>query len=224
MPGTYVIADIHGCLKTLDYLLDALIRPGKHDHVIFLGDLVNKGPNSKGVLDRLIQLMRAEYRVSCLRGNHDQIFLDAKRGGDYSSMFLNNGGSDTLQSFGVDEITEIPEKYFELIESLPFYIELDDYLLVHGGFNCAIDDPFEDIDSMLTIRNFKYNSRKLRGKAVVHGHNAISMNVMLENLIQKKSMIYNIDNGCVYSDREGMGNLVCLNLTDFSYTIQPNID
>ena len=224
MPGIYVIADVHGCYKTLDYLLEQVLKPTVNDQLIFLGDYINKGPDSKGVLDRIIHLRETGFKVSCVRGNHDQLFLDARNGAKEFDSFINNGGKLTMESFGERDIKQIPDKYFKFIDEMPYYLEMDDFFIVHGGFNCQLANPFEDLNAMLTIRNFQYDSYKLKNKIVIHGHNAISLNLILESLIDRKGFIYNIDNGCVYNKREEMGHLICLNLVDFSFHIQPNLD
>src|SRR5690349_9006235 len=91
------IGDIHGCLTALDALLDA-VAPQADDQIVALGDYVDRGPDSRGVLDRLIAL-HAGGRVVALRGNHDVMMLEARNGRDLGWLAV--GGKETLLSYGV---------------------------------------------------------------------------------------------------------------------------
>ena len=224
MLNQYVIPDLHGCIETLKYVLSTLLKPVKGDRIFFLGDFVNKGPDSKGVIDLFAGLVESEIDVFAVRGNHDQLFLNARKSVSDYNIFLERGGESTMESFKVNNIESIPGKYFKLLEDLPFYIELEEYILVHAGFDFSSSDPFNDEISMLNIRDFTYSASITRNRAIIHGHNASPFSSIINNLIERKNMIYNIDNGCVYRERADMGNLVILNLKDFSYHIQPNLD
>ncbi|MBY0512714.1 MAG: serine/threonine protein phosphatase, partial [Gemmataceae bacterium] len=81
------IGDVHGCLEPLDALLD-WVRPGPDDTVVTLGDYVDRGPDTKGVLDRLIGLKREGLRLVCLRGNHELMMLAAREGRGDLRMWL----------------------------------------------------------------------------------------------------------------------------------------
>ena len=92
MARTLAIGDIHGCLTALDTLL-GFVQPTPSDQLIFLGDYVDRGPDSKGVLDRLIELQRTG-RVVCLRGNHEIMMLGAREGRDDFRFWLAFGGME----------------------------------------------------------------------------------------------------------------------------------
>src|SRR5262245_54896096 len=97
---TLVIGDIHGCLHALDCLLTA--AEVRHDDLLItLGDYVDRGPHSKGVLDRLLAL-RERCRLVALKGNHDLMMLAAREDLQHFNEWLASGGKDTLQSYGPD--------------------------------------------------------------------------------------------------------------------------
>ncbi len=140
----YAIGDIHGQGEKLDALLDELpLQP--EDPLVFLGDYVDRGPDAKGVVDRLIALSR-ERPCTFLIGNHESMFLDflgwrghAYFGGD---AFLLNGGSQTLLSYGYfDSGAQRPEEFKLPPEHEAFYRSLrlhhleGDYLFVHAGLD-----------------------------------------------------------------------------------------
>src|SRR5436190_23316404 len=94
------IGDIHGCLGPLDDLL-AWVKPAPDDLVVTLGDYVDRGPDSRGVLDRLIGLKRSGAKLVCLRGNHEVMMLDARKGGPAEKQTgLSLGGVQRLASYG----------------------------------------------------------------------------------------------------------------------------
>ena len=224
MTRRYVFPDIHGCIQTLQFTFEKIIRPDKSDHVYFTGDFINKGPDSKGVLDYVFSLIEQGYQVHAVRGNHEQLLLNALEDESKVNDFLVKGGLDTLESFSSASVTEIPEHYIRFMDELPYFIELEDYFIVHAGFNFAAPDPFKDLDSMLYIRDFSIDPATVNYKRIIHGHYALPLEEILYNLIERKSYALNIDNGCVYTHREGMGNLFVLNLDDLSYHIQPCLD
>jgi serine/threonine protein phosphatase 1 len=224
LANRYVFPDIHGCIDTLKYTFEKLICPSKKDELYFTGDFINKGPGSKDVLDYIFNLIKKGYHIRSVRGNHEQMLLDAIEDKMLTDDFKSKGGLETLESFKVNEAGDIPDHYVRFMNELPYFIELEDYYIVHAGFNFSEPDPFIDNYSMLTIKNFTVVPEKLNYKKVVHGHFAKPLQDILFNLIEKKGYAFNIDNGCVYTHREGMGNMVLINLNDLSYHIQPCLD
>lgn len=224
MKNRYVLPDIHGCLKTLKYTIENHLKLGRNDELYFLGDFINKGPDSKGVLDFVMTLMQNDIKVYSVRGNHEQLLLDAFEDEEKNELFKTRGGKETLDSFQVQHVQDIPEVYIEYISALPYFIELKDFVIVHAGFDFSLNDPFSDPESMLTIRNFSVQPASFNYRKVIHGHNAINLQEIFRNVIETDSYQLNIDNGCVYKDKEGMGNLFVLNLNDHSYHIQQNIE
>lgn len=224
MANKYVFPDIHGCIETFQYTFEKVICPDKTDIIYFTGDFINKGPDSKGVLDYVLHLIKAGYNIQAVKGNHEQLLLSAIHDKAAVRDFILKGGLETLDSFNASTIDEIPDQYIEFIHNLPFYIELEDFYIVHAGFNFSVSDPFSDRDSMLNIRDFEVDPVKTHYKTIIHGHYATPLQEILYHLIEKRNYRLNIDNGCVYTHREGMGNLFVLNLSDLSYIIQPCLD
>src|SRR5262245_52696089 len=95
---TIAIGDIHGCPDALAAVLDA-VSPDRDDTVVTLGDYIDRGPNSRGVLDRLIRLA-GRCRLIPLLGNHEEALVDALRDKDALRRWLTLGGPDTLRSYG----------------------------------------------------------------------------------------------------------------------------
>ncbi len=110
------------------------------------------------------------------------------------------------------------------MESLELYFELDNFFLVHAGFNFKHDDPFEDEHSMLWIRDFKPDPTKIGEKTVVHGHVPVSLE-LIYHLKENTFLKYiDIDNGVYMKERTGYGNLVALELNSMDIVVQHNLD
>src|SRR5438876_897645 len=104
----FVISDIHGCLKTFRYLLEDIIHYTKSDTLYLLGDYIDRGPDSKGVIDYILSLKERGYRIYPLKGNHEQLLLDAYEEAPFAEKaWLRNGGENTLKSFGVKNVKSI---------------------------------------------------------------------------------------------------------------------
>ena len=109
---TWAIGDIHGCHRALDTLL-AAIRPTPEDTIVVLGDVVDRGPNTRGVIETLLQLATLT-RLVTLKGNHEEMLLDALSGGPWLESWLRYGGQSVLDSYGGDP-TAIPESHFAFL-------------------------------------------------------------------------------------------------------------
>lgn len=232
MGNRWVVPDIHGCLNTLKSLIENRINLSKSDAIYFLGDYIDRGPDSKGVIDYIMSLQNAGYEIHCLRGNHEDYCLRAWEADKKRFMFRSNiekdwrknGASSTLDSFGVRRPRDIDEKYINWIKKTEYYIELDDCILVHAGMNFNISNPFEDTSSMMWIRNFKVDPNKVGGKKVIHGHVPVEMS-LIDLFVQSEG--YNflaLDNGIYYKNKDGFGNLLAYNLDTKEIAIQYNID
>jgi serine/threonine protein phosphatase 1 len=218
----FAVTDIHGCVKTFRALVEKL-RLGSDDNLYLLGDFINKGPDSKGVLDLIIQLKSEGLQVHCVRGNHDQMLLDVIKGTSMGRWGQEDQYRKTLESFQVSRPHDIPPKYFELINSMPYYIEADKFLFVHAGFDFSIKDPFSDFISMMNIKKIKLIKEKVKGRTIIHGH-LPQPSDDIKVAVTLKQQIINLDNGCVYYRNKEYGNLIALNLNNFGLIIQPNID
>jgi serine/threonine protein phosphatase 1 len=214
-----VIPDIHGCYATLISLLEK-IQLNMEDQIFFLGDYINRGLRNKEVLDCIKNMTDQGYHIYPLRGNHEQIILDAEINYQ-NSRFVLPGIRKPLELY--DESYHLIDKYADFLNVLPYYFELDNFLLVHAGFNTAIENPFEDTDSMIWIDRFEYDTIKLKGKRIIHGHTPTGLNKILSD-ISNRAMIIPLDNGVNETDSDGQGNLIYLDLDKMELTIQKNID
>lgn len=219
----FAITDIHGCALTLKALVEEQLTLKKDDKLYILGDLVNKGPDSKGVIDYIRQLQKEQYPVACLRGNHDQMLLDAFHKGDKATNLSPEEKELTLQSFGIAAYDELPKKYYKFLDKLAYYIELPDYFLVHAGFDFSNKDIFKNKEAMLNIRDYKVNWETLKNKRLLHGHTPTALYTIRKASIHNDQRI-NLDAGCVYYKNAPFGNLVALNLDTMELYIQHNID
>ena len=222
MGRRFAISDIHGCSDTFRKLVREVIRLEKNDILYLLGDYVNKGPDSKGVIDFIFDLREQGYQVKCLRGNHEQYLLDGLYHHDIPA-FLLRGGDATLSSFGVKAIDAIPRRYISFIESLPYYFELEKYLLIHAGLNFNLPDPYTDHFSMLNIREMSVDFEKTGGRRIIHGH-VPTPYVEIQKMIAMKNDHFSIDAGCVYDQFPGMSHLVALDIDTEKLYIQPKTD
>ena len=209
MSRNIAIGDVHGCVKTLRFLIEEKVCPTKSDKLFFMGDYVNKGPDSKGVMDYLLQLKRSELDVTFLRGNHDQLMINAWREKDSFNEFLDRGGESTMQSFNSKDLMEIPSTYFSFLATTEFFKELGSYILIHAGFDFQDEDIFPDFDTMLNIREMEVDTNKTGGKRIVHGHVPISLED-LKQIVHTDWKEISIDTGCVYVDRPGNGYLTAM--------------
>ena len=171
MGRTLAIGDIHGHLRQFEALLEAAALTGE-DHLVLLGDAVDRGPDSAGVLRRIIQL-RKKRRVTALRGNHEEMML-AARGGRIEPMrdWLLNGGLETLMSYAGHRATvrDVPAEHWRFLEKgLVDYLETETHLFVHG--NCAPDRPLSAQDDyMLRWERCDEIRPHASGKVIVCGH------------------------------------------------------
>lgn len=170
---TYAIGDIHGCADLLDRLLARIeAHAGSESHgLVFLGDYIDRGPDSAGVLKTIRALQRRDpERVVCLMGNHEAMLVAAlrERGGD--DHWRANGGDATLASFAVDEPAAISGDVLDWIEALPTLHEDARRWYVHAGFRPGCEAPDPDIYSRLWIREPFLSEDHDFGRHVVHGH------------------------------------------------------
>lgn len=220
----FAITDIHGCSRTFISLVENVIQLKKEDTLYLLGDYIDRGPDSKGVIDYILQLKESGFKLITLRGNHEAMMLNSMNNRSSSLVFMTNGGDATLNSFGVTYPNEIENVYLNFFDSLEYFSVYKNFILVHAGLNFNHPDPLEDKESMLWIRQFKV-SPAFSDKIIVHGHTPTSLMDIQESfsLVQTERKIC-IDNGCVYGLNEFYGNLCCLELNSLTLYIQPNID
>ncbi len=192
----FIIGDIHGCLGMLKRLVDKIDWRPDRDRLIFLGDYIDRGEDSRGVIDFILDLSRVSRGVECILGNHETIFLDFLSGQDMRT-FLANGGAPTLQSYrkgGWDEGLVIPREHLEFLKSLRPWVELEDYYVVHAGLRPGVELTEQDPDDLVWIRDpFIYSEHDF-GKRVIFGHTPFSEPLIMANKI-------GLDTGAVYGNK-----------------------
>jgi serine/threonine protein phosphatase 1 len=216
----FVIGDIHGCLNKLELLWDKIDpRPGV-DQLVFLGDYIDRGEHSSGVLDYLLQLKKIYPDTIFLMGNHEKMFIDFLSGVE-RALFIYNGGESTLKSYLVrmenfwdnrqgvlDEETLnqlVPENHRAFLQELhPFY-ETDNYIMVHAGLRYGVDLESQSLDDLVWIREEFIYSEEDFGKRIIFGHTPFVRPLVLANKI-------GIDTGAVYGN-----SLTCLILPELEF-------
>ena len=187
----YVIGDIHGRADLLDQLLaqiesDDASRGNARTGIIFLGDLIDRGPDSAAVLEKVRTLCADRPDIRCLCGNHEEIFLAACDGdGDMLRLLLRAGGMETLLSYGLDpdaidrasipELVEmtvcaVPQSHIAFLRSLEDYIQEGDYAFVHAGIRPGIALDRQTARDLRWIRSPFLEHPRSHGMMVVHGH------------------------------------------------------
>lgn len=237
MPRLVAIGDIHGCARTLRALLEK-VMPQKDDTLVFLGDYIDRGPDSKGVVDCLMGLQTEGYRTVFLRGNHEQTLLDAidaekslkkglfsrPRNAVLESWLTQFGGRQTLDSYGINHIKQLPEAHERWYRRLDWYHTTEHFYFVHAGFDFSGPDILADREAMLWIREFDYDAEKAGNRKVVHGHVPVQLDFLKECLALPNLGFIPLDTGCIYKERPGMGYLSAMDLTNNVLFSVKNID
>lgn len=220
----YAIGDVHGCCRTLRTMVEDRIRLETGDILFLLGDLIDRGPDSRGVLDYLLRLIAAGHDVRPLMGNHEELCLKAAAGDSFAErVWYANGGAGTLMQFGVERPWEIPKRYLDFMAALPGLAVEPDYVLVHAGLDFETDDPLRDTDPhfMLWDRGSGAQPRHIGGRTVVCGHNVMPLFRIRDSLATR---LIRLDNGCFSRGDGEYGNLVALNLDTRQLLVQESVD
>lgn len=213
------IGDIHGCVRSLKTLWNNL-KPHKDAIHVFIGDYIDRGPDSKGVVDFLLEI---QYDRKCifLRGNHEQMLLNALHSGDHE-LWMYNGGEMTLQSYdNPKKISDISSDHLAFYENTHHFYESDEYFFVHAGAppHQTLEESKHDPKSnhyFLWGRDHLNAFEVPWEKTVVFGHTPRPYP------IQKNRMI-GIDTGCVYSEL-GYGKLTAVVLPEKEFIQQKSLD
>jgi len=212
----YAIGDVHGCASLLDRLhakirADAADAPEPRKVVVYLGDYVDRGSDSAGVIDRLLDDPLPGFERVFLKGNHEDFMLRFLEKSSSGEVWLMNGGGSTLASYGVTESRprdsaahvhgladafrdRLPAAHRRFLEGLELTHREGDYLFVHAGVRpgTRLDEQMED--DLLWIREPFLGSLEDRGYVVVHGHTPVDAPEVLFNRI-------NVDTGAVWTRR-----------------------
>ncbi len=205
MSRIYAIGDIHGCATQMEALIARLDIDARHDRLIFIGDYIDRGPDPREVVDRILDLREKLDHVICLLGNHEQMFLNFYLEHRDLELFLGNGGSSTLLSYGFqrsrrDPSFQVPDRHLQFYQSLLPYYETADHIFVHAGLRPGVPLPEQDMDDLIWSRFEFILSPHDFGKRVIFGHTPFSVPLVEPNKI-------GIDTGAVYG-----GPLTCLEL------------
>jgi serine/threonine protein phosphatase 1 len=215
MNRLFAISDIHGCFNPFYELVVNVIELKKSDKLILLGDYIDRGEQSKEVIDFIIDLQKAGFDIKVLIGNHELMLIDSWYDPDHMPLWSMNGGLLTLQSFGTENIREIDIHYFDFFNSLSYYLILGNVIFVHAGFDDLAPDPFLDKQSMIWECSPFYENPMLSGKTIIHGHRPKTI-AYVNRLLSEKSPVIPIDTGCVYNRETGYGFLSALEVNSMS--------
>jgi len=213
------IGDIHGCVRSLKTLWNKL-KPHRDALHIFIGDYIDRGPNSKGVVDFLLDV-RHDRKCIFLRGNHEQMLLDALLK-DEKHNWMYNGGDITLKSYNNPRhVSDLPQDHLDFYKETRFYFESDDYFFVHAGAppHQTLEQSKDDVRSE---HFFLWGREHLNAfetpweKTVVFGHTPRPYPIRKPNMI-------GIDTGCVYNEI-GYGKLTAVVLPQTEFIQQQSLD
>jgi serine/threonine protein phosphatase 1 len=205
-PGkrVFAVGDIHGRLDLLDFMLKkitmiAAAKPLPDNSLIFLGDYVDRGPSSRGVIERLLRLKLPGWKTVFLRGNHDQAVLDFIKNENSYRHWRDFGAPETLFSYGVlppllqnkeefarareEFATAIPQDHFDFFNGLPYSHTEGDFFFVHAGVRPGFGLSEQRHKDMLWIRDEFLLHRRMFEKVIVHGHSPTPQPVKLANRI-----------------------------------------
>ena len=208
----YAIGDVHGHLELLtemhERIATEIMRDRTEDwRIVHLGDLVDRGPDSRGVIEYLMAATARDSRNIVLTGNHDVGFLDFLAAPDPDGLFVRHGGSETAWSYGVvlrtndagglrashSELARaVPDSHRQFLRALPYSVSFGDFFFCHAGIRPGIALDRQDPQDLIWIRNEFLNYPKLHPKVVVHGHTPQAEAEVLANRV-------NVDTGVYYS-------------------------
>ena len=215
----YAIGDVHGyagLLKAMHACIDADLkaRPPADWRIIHIGDYVDRGPDSKRVIDFLIARMATDHRILALRGNHDQGMLDFLQAPDPFGMFATNGGDRTARSYGVDLSFDgeeafqqtarlfsaaVPAMHTRFLAERPYSAGFGDYYFCHAGIQPGVPLAGQRPEALMWIRDAFLGCDHLHEKVIIHGHTP-------EDEVDFRANRINIDTG-VYL-RQKLSSLV----------------
>lgn len=184
----YVVGDIHGRSDLLEELLGMISAhadawPGPRNRLVFLGDYVDRGPDSHDVVECLLHKLPAGMEADFLMGNHERLMLDAWADSEKHPLWIANGGKSTEMSYiraaylrGESEPREpateglVPPRHWMFFEHLKLHVRFGDYLFVHAGIRPGIPIERQTEADLLWIRQPFLDFEGDHGAIVVHGH------------------------------------------------------
>lgn len=196
MQRLYVVGDIHGSLAKLRSLIAQCERDaaGSPMGFVFLGDYIDRGPDSRGVVDTVMALQaRMPGEVIALMGNHEALALAAIDSSMSVGGWLLEGGDQTLRSFGVSTVRELPAKTVAWLRSLRMMYDDGQRLFVHAGVNPEKPLDAQDDADVLWIREPFLSDARDYGRLIVHGHTPTR-----DGKPDLRTNRLNLDTGAVY--------------------------
>jgi len=190
----YAVGDVHGCLELLDDMLvrveaDVKDHPVSHAFLVFVGDLIDRGPDSAGVIERLRTYNHPDLKLIFLAGNHEEFFLRVL-GGERGVLYywLDYGGRECVESYGVnaEELMalpegeaaallrqHVPESHRLFLESFGDSFRFGDYVIVHAGIRPGLPLDQQSRADLRWIRDPFLGDSADHGFVVVHGHTIV---------------------------------------------------
>jgi len=175
MALTYAIPDLHGRLDLLEGALDLITRHsrGQRSKIVTLGDYVDRGPESRQVIERLMGLKSSTLDLLCLKGNHEAMMWTTSRNLAELSWWLENGGDKTLASYGaVDDLKVIPSAHLNWIAELPLIYVDHQRVFVHAAVDSKVPLSKQNEQTLLWKRYPRSYAGGHGRRHVVHGHHA----------------------------------------------------
>jgi serine/threonine protein phosphatase 1 len=176
MTLTYAIGDIHGCMDKLAELVRRCDNDaaGRSMRYVFLGDYIDRGPDSRGVVQFLMDLQRSHTdRNIFLKGNHEDLMVSAADSDFFEARWLANGGFQTLESYGLNSANQLPEDHVNWLRRLPLFFDDGRRFFVHAGVHPDRPLDRQDEDDLLWIRKPFLSSETDYGRLIVHGHTPV---------------------------------------------------
>ena len=195
----YAIGDVHGRLDLLTAMHRRIeseleYRAASSDwRIIHLGDYVDRGPDSRNVIDFLIEAKKRDPRNIMLAGNHDIGMLEFLANGEPDGLFMNYGGVQTAQSYGVDLtrdahwhgkteavrrghaalVKAVPRSHVDFLQSLTFSVTFGDFFFCHAGIRPGVPLDHQNQQDLIWIRDAFHDHSGLFSKVIVHGHTPV---------------------------------------------------
>ena len=208
MRKIFAIGDIHGCYDQLLELMKKIPIDFNQDTLVFMGDYIDRGPNSVEVVDFLIKLKKRVPGIIFLKGNHEDMLEKYLNGTDRFTYLL-NGGQQTLDSYMAksfqSEFFPIPDNHMEFFKSLRLFYETEEFIFVHAGLRPKIPLKSQSSEDLLWIRDKFVKTKYDFGKRVIFGHTPLKQPLVEPNKI-------GIDTGAVYGNA-----LTCVQLPDLVF-------
>jgi len=206
----YAVGDVHGRRDLIEAMHDRIgeeiARDGVADwRIVHLGDYVDRGPDTAGVLDFLTSRIAGEPRIVALAGNHDVALIDFLAHGDRTQMFRRFGGNDTARSYGthVDFATAataeagrqalaraMPQAHLDFLSGLPRAVAFGDFFFCHAGIRPGVPLERQDPEDLIWIREPFLGHPGLHPKVIVHGHTPHDEAELMPNRVDLDTLAY----------------------------------